>query len=83
MTRGVFAVVRQTPQRKAHVLCAECILYAWKVLMGRAFTNKTFRILEIPDPRFSQFQAVAGGDVRKTIWQAWEHILRTLTTHGV
>jgi len=38
----------------------------------------TFWISGIPDPGFSHFQAVAGGDVRKASWQACEHILRTI-----
>jgi len=40
--------------------------------------SSTFWISGIPDPDFSQFQAVAGGDVRKASWQACEHILRTI-----
>ncbi|MFH1614958.1 MAG: hypothetical protein ABIG61_07730 [Planctomycetota bacterium] len=47
--------------------------------MDKNKISLTFHIPEIPDPNFSQFQAVAGGDVRKAAWQACEHILRTLS----
>ncbi len=39
----------------------------------------TLQIPEIPDPAFSQYQAVAGGDIRTAIADGCEHILRTLS----
>ena len=39
----------------------------------------TYQIPEIPDPAYSQYQAIAGGDIRKAISDGSEHILRTLS----
>ena len=39
----------------------------------------TFWIPEIPDPAFSQYQAIANGDIRRAIADGCEHILRTLS----
>ena len=39
----------------------------------------TYRIPQIPDPAYSQYQAIAGGDIRKAISDGGEHILRTLS----
>jgi len=38
----------------------------------------TYLINEIPDPAYSQYQAVANGDIRRAIADGCEHILRTL-----
>ena len=38
----------------------------------------TYLIDEIPDPAYSQYQAVANGDIRQAIADGCEHILRTL-----
>lgn len=38
----------------------------------------TYLINEIPDPAYSQYQAVANGDIRRAIADGCEHILRTM-----
>lgn len=45
----------------------------------RKFKSITFWITQIPDTSCSQFQAVAEKDVRKTIWQSFEHITRAFS----
>ncbi|MBL7106469.1 MAG: ATP-binding protein [Phycisphaerae bacterium] len=43
------------------------------------FKSTIFAISQVPDVNFSQFQAAADGDVRKTIWQSFEHIARAFS----
>ena len=47
--------------------------------MNRCKKEIIYNIHEIPDPAFSGFIAISGGNVKQTIWQGWEHILHTIS----
>ena len=43
-----------------------------------------YLISEVPDPRYPQYQLIAGGDVHQSIWQNWELVTRAISNfpHG-